>query len=250
MANWCDNQVVFSGDATALEKVKIFFEEILEKPEQAETHWLPPFVIDIELLDAKVCYCSRWIPNNQALLLLADEFDINFVNHYDELAMGIFGEAKYEQKTYSDIRLDHNDFSSYQYDQETRLYVYDGKNYSFEWPIFEKLLDQKKEGVLNGKSTTEITKRQLFDLYGELLPGDLIIKFAEHKNFEKAREAFNGMDDQVLHEIDNYVSNKPHAKEHYKTEKEFLAFSFLRYLLTERATKQNNERAQENGFNR
>jgi len=70
---------------------------------------------------------------------------LDFVNKYDELANGIFGEAIYSKGIYSNTTLEPQDFQSYDFDRETGLYVHEGKNYSLEWPIFERLVEKKKE---------------------------------------------------------------------------------------------------------
>src|ERR1700753_2417012 len=91
----------------------------------------------------------------------ADKFNVDFINRYDELAMGIFGEARLESASYSDTRLEPIDFQSYDYDQTKKLYIYDNQTYQFEWPIFEQMLERKKESRPNFKSASEITKHEL-----------------------------------------------------------------------------------------
>jgi hypothetical protein len=46
-------------------------------------------------------------------------------------------------------------------------------------------MDISKEPLFN--STGNITKENLIALYGPLLFGALVLKFAEHENFEAAR---------------------------------------------------------------
>lgn len=241
MANWCDNNVVFSGDATRVERTKTFFKDIQEKQNCDERHWLPPFVIDMELNDEKINYSSRWIPNNEALVLIAEAFGVSFVNRYDELSMGIFGEATYSNGLYNDTRLNPQDFQSYHFDKDTGLYVYEEKNYSFEWPIFEKMLEQRKSSALNFKTTSNISREDLVELYGEILPGDLVLKFAEHKNFDKARETFLEMNESTIFQIGNYLEREPwNNRERYKTHDKFLAMSFLHQLIREWNTQRHD----------
>src|SRR6202034_4599707 len=96
-------------------------------------------------------------------------------------------------------------------------YVYDGNSYEFEWPIFEKLLEKKKEAfepginlMLSGKeanerlfkSTSRISLEELTILHEEMMPGDIVLKFAEHKNFDAARAAFQTWDEHSIIEMD------------------------------------------------
>jgi len=171
MANICDNSVVFSGAPSAVENVKALFKEIEEKQNQTEQWHLPPYVTakfsymqDIAIDHEKINYQTRWLPNLEGLTQIADHYHLDFVINYSELANSVFGEATYKSGVFNDVRLEPEDFQAYQYDQLTGLYVYDVKNYSFEWPIFEKLLAQRKEAddkyqnraVKNAAGTTSV----------------------------------------------------------------------------------------------
>lgn len=241
MANWCFNNVVFSGDASSVENVSALFREIREKQDRDEKVWLPPFVtaersymIDIEVADEKVYYRSRWVPNIDALVQIANQYNVSFVNGYDELDTYLFGEASYNNKLLSNTRLDKGDLRSYHYDLEKGMYIHDGQGYDDEWPIYEKLLEQKKAGELNFKTTSDITKEELTKLYDGLSPGDLVLKFAQHKNFDKARETFREIDEETIIQIDKLLINTHrNTPERYESHDWFLAVSFLKHLIDE-----------------
>ncbi|MDP9079951.1 MAG: hypothetical protein M3O71_21200 [Bacteroidota bacterium] len=96
------------------------------------------------------------------------------------------------------------------------------------------MLVEKKANNPYFQTTSNLTKEELTGLYGELLPGDLILKFAEHKNFVQARAAFRELDEPTIAEIDRHLSDQhQHARQHYKSRDEFLAVSFLKLLVSE-----------------
>ena len=107
------------------------------------------------------------------------------------------------------------------------------KTYENETPIFEAMIEEKKADNPYFKTTSAVTKEQLTERYGELLPGDIVLKFAEHKNFVKANEAFREMDEGTIAEIDRVLSGNPHTLENYETQDKFLAVSFLKLLISE-----------------
>ncbi len=155
MANMCENSVVFTGNPAAVENVKALFKEIDEKQNETRKWHLPSCVtanfshmqhisIDME----KINYETRWYPNFEGLIQIADHYQLDFVNNYNELDNGLFGEAGYKKGVFTDIRLEPEDFRSYPYDKDIGLFVYERKNYSFGWSIFEKRLEQRKEAMV------------------------------------------------------------------------------------------------------
>lgn len=104
--------------------------------------------------------------------------------------------------------------------------------------------EQKDSNELSFKTTSNISKDDLTQVYGELLEGDFLLKFAEHKNFDKAREVFQAMDERTIIEIDNFlIDTYRSSQEQFSTQDKFLAVAFLKQLLNEwnernRTTKQ------------
>ena len=152
MANMCDNSIVFTGNPSALENVKALFKEIEEKQNETGKWHLPPYVTadfshmqNITIDQDKINYDTRWYPNFEGLIQIANHYQLDFIINYNELANGLFGEASYKKGVFNDVRLEPEDFQAYQYDKEIGLFVYEGKNYSFERTIFEKLLEYRKE---------------------------------------------------------------------------------------------------------
>lgn len=92
-----------------------------------------------------IYYDTKWVPNTDILVQLADQFGVGFVHMYSEFAMGIFGEANYGQGILTDARLDHEDFSRFEYD-ESGVYLFEGQSYETDMEILELLLERKKTG--------------------------------------------------------------------------------------------------------
>jgi len=208
---------------------------------------------DISVKNDTLYYVTKWKPNNDVLKEIADHFELDFTNRYDELANGIFGEASCQNGIMLDIQLDLLDFQAYHYDKDLLAYVYQGNPYEFEWPIFELLLEKKKEQfeqgtnlILSGKeakefifkSASHITREELTAIYRDMTPGDIVLKFAEHKNFDAARETFQGWDERSVIEMDNFlIQGYRHEEELYSTRDKHIAMSFLKELINEWDTK-------------
>src|SRR5580704_4211771 len=84
-------------------------------------------------------------------------------------------------------------------------------------------------------STGDITRLELYQLYGpELMPADIVLKFAEHKNFDAAKEAFQTWDEESVIQMDNFlIQNFRHEIELYDTRDKYIAVNFLKHLIDE-----------------
>lgn len=83
------------------------------------------------------------------------------------------------------------------------------------------------------KSTGNITKQELYFLYGtDLKPADIILKFAEHKNFDAAKNEFEKWDQESVIIMSNYLNQSfRHEPELYTTRDKYIAMSFLKDLI-------------------
>jgi Ferredoxin-like domain in Api92-like protein len=113
MANMCDNSVIFTGSPAAIKNVKTLFKEMQEKQEQTGKWCLPSYVTapfsymqDIVVNHEKVTFQTRWYPNFEGLIQIADHFQLDFMMNYYQLTDGISGEASYKNKLFNDNRLD------------------------------------------------------------------------------------------------------------------------------------------------
>lgn len=154
MANWCLNTVSFRGTAGQLEQVKNLFEELAAKCNTEQKGQLPDFVssekgyiFDIYCGDDTFFYCTKWVPNPDVLMQIADNLMLDFTCTYDEPGNCIYGEFEYNAGVFTAIDLDMPDFARFEYDDETETYQFEGKNYSDDTVIKELILNRKKEDV-------------------------------------------------------------------------------------------------------
>lgn len=246
MANWCNNYLVLNGTEAAIQNTIKVFSEIEEEQNRTGKYYLPEFVTaessqmtDIVVSENTINYQTRWVPNLEALVQIARHTGVDFVSQYDELQMGIIGEASYQNGEFSNVRLDGNDLQQYRYDIGTAMYLYNGRNYEDEWSVLMELLETKKAGLKEFQTTNNITADELTQLYGELSAADVVLKFAEHKNFDSARNSFYALDNNLIRKIEDFLTNAGEKKlEHFASRDKFIAFEYLIYLVEER----NNQR--------
>jgi len=102
MANYCSNTVLFLGDPTAVAELRQLFWEIERQQKLTRMYYLPDFVIDgtgyvqdISFNGQWINYESRWTPNLNLLVQLAERHQVEFISGFDEMTNGIYGEALY-----------------------------------------------------------------------------------------------------------------------------------------------------------
>ena len=84
------------------------------------------------------------------------------------------------------------------------------------------------------KSTGTITEKELNELYGPLFPADLVLKFAEHKNFDAARESFNSLNEHEINQMDNrLIENNLLIAQSHESWEGYIANMFLKVLIDE-----------------
>ena len=197
-----------------------------------------PHFFDIRIDKSKIFYDTEWEPNNQVLREIANHFKVDFVNNYDQLDNGLYGKAIYDGKVMLDVRLEAADFYSYDFDPGAKVYLFEGETYEYVMPILDLLLERRvveamkilnstRQNIAATNSTGEMLKRgkvsfasegtvpgagktsafinssnisaqELTTLYGELLQGDLLLKFAEHGNYDGAKVIFDTFDEDVV----------------------------------------------------
>lgn len=154
MANWCSNTVVFEGEPEAIEQIQQLFKAMAEKQQEEYCRQLPDFVedsnggyfFDIYQDDNVVGifqYETKWSPNIKAVKAIAEHYDVNFTQDYEELSNGVCGRAIFSDKLLTDIYLDEEEFEQYEFDEETDTYHFEGEEYESNYEILETLLERK-----------------------------------------------------------------------------------------------------------
>ena len=97
MANWCSNSVAFEGNEIALEQVKLEFRKMQIRENEENCGQLPEFISDKNrgyffdiLLEDGGCvfnYQTRWSPNAEILLQIAEHYKVDFIYNYEEIGV-------------------------------------------------------------------------------------------------------------------------------------------------------------------
>jgi len=102
MANYCSNTVLFLGEPSAVAELRQLFWEIERQQKLTRMYYLPDFVMDgtgyvqdISFNGQWINYESRWTPNLNLLVQLAERYQVEFISGFDEMTNGIYGEALY-----------------------------------------------------------------------------------------------------------------------------------------------------------
>lgn len=154
MANWCNNTVVFEGKPEAIEQIQQLFKAMAKKQEEENCGQLPDFVDNANggyffgiYQDDDVTgvfqYDTKWSPNTDILQKIAERYEVDYVQDYEELGCLVFGKATFSDKLLTDIYLDDEDFEKYKYEEETDTYHFEGRNYESDYEILEILLECK-----------------------------------------------------------------------------------------------------------
>ncbi|AIM37816.1 hypothetical protein KO02_14855 [Sphingobacterium sp. ML3W] len=154
MANWCSNTVVFEGTPEAITAIQELFQSMKEKEEKTEEGQLPEFMEDTnggyffniywnEGDEGQFQYETKWSPNIEITQKIAEYYQVDFVQDYEEMGNLVYGRATYRDGILSDIFLGDDDFEAYEQDEETDLYHFEGEEYESDYEILETLLERK-----------------------------------------------------------------------------------------------------------
>ncbi|MCQ6957668.1 hypothetical protein [Mucilaginibacter aquariorum] len=150
MANYCSNSVVFSANETTLEKIRALFEEIELKQHEHGRYYLPDFIKkeggymrDIIVNKSRISFETRWVPNTETLMEIADFYQADFTSRYNEIAMGIYGETRYDRNSLIMVTLDSEDFRAIRYDKQKNGYPCGEQVFEYEGDLLDYMLDQK-----------------------------------------------------------------------------------------------------------
>ena len=154
MANWCSSTVVFEGKPDTITAIQELFQSMKEKEEKTEEGQLPEFIsknnggyfFNIywnEGDEGQFQYETKWSPNIEIIQKIAEHYEVNFTQDYEEMGNLIYGRATFYDKLLTDIYLEDEDFEQYGFDEETDTYHFEGEIYESDYEILETLLERK-----------------------------------------------------------------------------------------------------------
>ena len=101
------------------------------------------FDILLEDGDCIFNYQTRWSPNTEILLQIAEHFKVDFIYNYEEIGNQIYGVAVYSNNELTEIYLEEEDFEQYNYQRRNRHLFFEEENYESDYEILEILLKRK-----------------------------------------------------------------------------------------------------------
>lgn len=113
MANFCSNRVIFYGDKKTRQLLEQLFKGLARQQQKEGGGHLPPFIgkqgsafYDMEWNDDEevLYYETRWAPNLDELVQLADYYGCGFECTYKEPMNNLFGRAQYIDGVLNDDR--------------------------------------------------------------------------------------------------------------------------------------------------
>lgn len=154
MANWCSNTVVFEGKPETITAIQEVFQIMKNKEKTSEQGQLPDFITEDnggyffniywnEGDEGVFHYETKWSSNTEVVRLIADRYELEFSQEYEEMGNGIYGKATYSDGILDDTALTDEDLEQYQYDEETDRYHFECEEYESDSEILEMLLNRK-----------------------------------------------------------------------------------------------------------
>lgn len=154
MANWCQHWLTFQGEESKIKEVVAMFQAMEQKFKETNEGQKPDFIqevkqdyfFDIYTDETEIIsYNTKWSPNLDDIIEIANHFDLNFECTYQELGENIFGKAVFtagnpEAKRFD---LEKSDFDLYSFSQEDDIYSYQGEESESEEDILMQIFKEK-----------------------------------------------------------------------------------------------------------
>jgi hypothetical protein len=152
MANWCSNSVVFQAEPAQLLKIQSLFLQLAAIAESTGEGQLPSFIheqqgyfFDIGWEEDVLFYATRWVPNTDHLIEVAEFFGADFKHYYAETSNSVYGVAAYQDGVLTITDLNNSDFDLYDLDPDTGLYQFEGQSYESSEEILDILIERKQQ---------------------------------------------------------------------------------------------------------
>ncbi len=152
MPNWCNYILFFTCSKVKERKLKQFFTDLAKKEQKEDKGQLPEFcnsevgfLFFIRWENGILYYDTRWSPNIEVLVEIAEHFVVDFTYKYSELMMQIYGECTFTKGVLKDYSLDAEDFEQFDVNPDDEdTYLFEGSVYDSEFEIVDILLARKK----------------------------------------------------------------------------------------------------------
>lgn len=221
MANYCANVVEFSGELSKLLRLRALFAQAeygkAFRPEFLSADEESSYFFGASMEDNKLFYETRWVPNLQGVLALAQHFGLDYIHQYDDPPGLVYGEARYTNGVFEQIDLEGADMIGRDFDG---------------WEAALQERKQKQAAIPpEFRTRSSISAEELEETFGPLLTGDLFMKLAEHKNFTAAKALCDSWDEATIWAMETYLDCEMELITPKSDRDEVVALLFLRDCL-------------------
>lgn len=150
MANWCHNGVRFTGDPEKIAAVMAFMEHTRKQQEEHHNYELPDYIdaknkgmVEIYARGDEVHFRSAWEPTLKALCQIADQYGVGYINKFEEPGMFVYGKVYYHEGELNGVRLTHADLAKVSYDEERRVFSYEGNEFDDDFTIIYGIFEKQ-----------------------------------------------------------------------------------------------------------
>jgi|GEM_PF-3210769 len=146
MANTCFNELHFTGERENIKQANLFLSG-LSKDEWGgvKIEGMEGYFQDINFCNGQFIFGTRWGPDMETLMAVADRFKAGFLLDYAEPMMSLYGQAQYNKGKLLDVRLSGPDFKEVNYLEKDDVYVYKGRHFRSSETLCRLLLKEKLE---------------------------------------------------------------------------------------------------------
>ena len=150
MPNWCNNYTTFKGSKENIEALnnainKAIERETAEKQSQKihsselqDGYFFDILNHGIEHGELSISYDTGWSPNLDDLSILCKEFEVDAETEFDEGGCDVHGTANvYSDGTYVNEYVEQAFLDLIEWDMDTDLYTYNGKEYEVKQEIID-----------------------------------------------------------------------------------------------------------------
>ena len=146
------NSVTFTAEPAQLSKIQTMFMQMAADAARTGVGQLPIFIreqecyfFDIAWEEDVLFYSTRWVPNTDHLIEVAEFYGADFRHHYAETASSIYGISVYRDGVLTTTDLDSSDFDGYDLEEDTGLYRFEDKLYESSEEILDILIERRKQ---------------------------------------------------------------------------------------------------------
>lgn len=144
MANTCFNELYFTGEGERVKQANLFLAGLpTDEWGGAKIEGTNGYFQDLYFGQGKFLFGTRWVPDMVTVQAIADRFRVGFTLDYTDPMMSLYGQARYENGRFSNIRLGVDDYAKVKYLPRKDVYEYQDRVYRNLDTLSRELLKEK-----------------------------------------------------------------------------------------------------------